>query len=140
MVDIADVGRGAAAPGPASPWTAPDPATAARSASPPRADPTDSSERSTTRRTYRHAAFISYSHKDRHDAAFARALERGLEQMGKRWGRWRALDVFLDEHDLATDPELEQKLFSHYRSIGHELTSKKWETGLNPVYPSQGKE
>jgi WD40 repeat protein len=32
--------------------------------------------------------------------------------MGKRWGRWRALDVFLDEHDLATDPELERKLFS----------------------------
>jgi WD40 repeat protein len=32
--------------------------------------------------------------------------------MGKRWGRWRALDVFLDEHDLATDPELEGELFS----------------------------
>lgn len=35
--------------------------------------------------------------------------------------------------------ELEARLFAHFKSIGHDLTAKKWATGLNPVYPSQGK-
>lgn len=30
--------------------------------------------------------------------------------------------------------ELEQKLFAHYRSIGHDLTSRQWKVGFNPVY------
>jgi len=35
--------------------------------------------------------------------------------------------------------DLERKLLAHYKAIGHDLTSKRWEVGLNPVYPSQGK-
>jgi arylsulfatase A-like enzyme len=36
--------------------------------------------------------------------------------------------------------ELERKLFAHFKSIGHDLTARRWETGLNPVYPSQAKD
>jgi choline-sulfatase len=35
---------------------------------------------------------------------------------------------------------LQRKVFDHFRSIGHDLTETRWETGLNPVYPSQGKD
>jgi len=57
-------------------------------------------------------------------------------------------------YDLNTDPgetrnlaaadptradELQRKVFSHSKSIGHDLTDRRWERGLNPVYPSQGK-
>lgn len=35
--------------------------------------------------------------------------------------------------------ELEAKLFAHFKSIGHDLTKRSWEIGLNPVYASQGK-
>lgn len=35
--------------------------------------------------------------------------------------------------------ELEQKLFAHFKSIGHDLTQETWKTGLSPVYPSQAK-
>jgi hypothetical protein len=35
--------------------------------------------------------------------------------------------------------ELEQKLFAHFKAIGHDLTTETWKTGLSPVYPSQGK-
>jgi arylsulfatase A-like enzyme len=35
--------------------------------------------------------------------------------------------------------ELERKLFAHFRSIGHDLTKRRWEVGLNPVYRSQEK-
>jgi choline-sulfatase len=47
-----------------------------------------------------------------------------------------------EQHNLAAaEPrradELEQKLFSHFRSIGHDLTARRWEVGLNPVYSSQ---
>jgi len=35
--------------------------------------------------------------------------------------------------------ELEQRLFAHFKSIGHDLTARTWETGLNPVYDSQAK-
>ncbi len=35
--------------------------------------------------------------------------------------------------------ELEQKLFAHFKSIGHDLTKETWKTGLSPVYPSQAK-
>jgi choline-sulfatase len=30
--------------------------------------------------------------------------------------------------------ELEQRLFAHFASIGHDLTAKRWEVGFNPVY------
>jgi arylsulfatase A-like enzyme len=57
-------------------------------------------------------------------------------------------------YDLNTDPcetrdlaptekaradELQKRVFAHFESIGCDLTLRKWETGLNPVYPSQGK-
>lgn len=35
--------------------------------------------------------------------------------------------------------ELEQRLFAHFKSIGHDLNTRSWETGLNPVYDSQAK-
>lgn len=55
-------------------------------------------------------------------------------------------------YDLTSDPgeinnrwgaepkiakELERRLFEHFRSIGHDLTKRRWDTGLNPVYRSQ---
>jgi choline-sulfatase len=57
-------------------------------------------------------------------------------------------------YDLNTDPgeqnnlataqpqkadDLQARLFSHYRAIGHDLTAHPWEPGLNPVYNSQAK-
>ncbi len=30
--------------------------------------------------------------------------------------------------------ELEGRLFAHFKAIGHDLTAKRWEVGLNPVY------
>ena len=41
-----------------------------------------------------------------------------------------------DEHSDKAD-ELQQHLFAHFKSIGHDLTARKWKVGLNPVYPSQ---
>jgi arylsulfatase A-like enzyme len=35
--------------------------------------------------------------------------------------------------------ELEQKLFSHFKSIGHDLSAREWIPGLNPVYESQAR-
>ncbi|MDA8432385.1 MAG: sulfatase-like hydrolase/transferase [Nitrospiraceae bacterium] len=35
--------------------------------------------------------------------------------------------------------ELEQRLFAFFKSIGHDLTKGRWETGLSPVYESQAK-
>ncbi len=35
--------------------------------------------------------------------------------------------------------ELEQKLFAHFKEIGHDLSQEKWKTGLSPVYASQAK-
>lgn len=50
----------------------------------------------------------------------------------------------IEAHDLAkSDPrradELERRLFDYFRSIGHDLTRRTWDIGLNPVYPMQGK-
>jgi arylsulfatase A-like enzyme len=43
----------------------------------------------------------------------------------------------------ATDParadDLQRRVFAHFRHLGHDLTDRRWEPGLNPVYPSQGK-
>jgi WD40 repeat protein len=52
----------------------------------------------------RYNAFISYSHQA--DSAFARAFQRGLEQLARPWNRRRALDIFRDETDLSISPEL----------------------------------
>lgn len=35
--------------------------------------------------------------------------------------------------------ELEQRVFAHFKSIGHDLNAKQWIPGLNPVYDSQAK-
>ncbi len=35
--------------------------------------------------------------------------------------------------------ELQRRLFAHFEAIGHDLTARTWEIGLNPVYASQGK-
>lgn len=36
--------------------------------------------------------------------------------------------------------ELERKLFAHFQSIGHDLKSKRWQVGFNPVYNFPTKE
>ena len=36
--------------------------------------------------------------------------------------------------------ELEQKLFAHFKAIGHDLMNKRWEPGFNPVYNSQARD
>jgi len=33
--------------------------------------------------------------------------------------------------------ELQKRLFAHFKTTGRGLTSQRWKTGLNPVYPSQ---
>jgi arylsulfatase A-like enzyme len=35
--------------------------------------------------------------------------------------------------------ELEQRIFAHFKAIGHDLNSRQWIPGLNPVYDSQAK-
>lgn len=45
----------------------------------------------------------------------------------------------LAANDPARADELERMLFAHFQKIGHDLTARRWEVGLNPVYPSQGK-
>lgn len=35
--------------------------------------------------------------------------------------------------------ELEQRIFAHFKSIGHDLYARQWVPGLNPVYDSQAK-
>lgn len=45
----------------------------------------------------------------------------------------------LIQHEPRRAYELEQKLFAHFKAIGHDLDSKQWLTGLNPVYESQAR-
>lgn len=35
--------------------------------------------------------------------------------------------------------ELEQRVFAHFKAIGHDLNARQWIPGLNPVYDSQAK-
>jgi arylsulfatase A-like enzyme len=57
-------------------------------------------------------------------------------------------DLNADPHETkdlaAIDPKradaLERKLFAHFAAIGHDLSARRWEVGMNPVYASQGKE
>jgi arylsulfatase A-like enzyme len=46
----------------------------------------------------------------------------------------------LEKSHTAKADELQKKLFAHFAAIGHDLTARKWETGLNPVYASQAKD
>lgn len=41
--------------------------------------------------------------------------------------------------DAARADALQEKLFAHFRAIGHDLAARRWEVGLNPVYNSQAK-
>lgn len=43
-----------------------------------------------------------------------------------------------DHADIAD--ALQERLFEHYRQLGHDLRSRPWRVGLNPVYASQGKD
>lgn len=45
----------------------------------------------------------------------------------------------LAKSNLNKADQLERLLFDHFRSIGHDLKSRPWPIGLNPVYPSQAK-
>lgn len=45
----------------------------------------------------------------------------------------------LAEQEPRRTYELEQRLFAHFKSIGHDLHAKTWIPGLNPVYDSQAK-
>ncbi len=44
----------------------------------------------------------------------------------------------LSKADPRRADELQKRLFDHFARIGHDLTARTWERGLNPVYPSQG--
>jgi arylsulfatase A-like enzyme len=43
-----------------------------------------------------------------------------------------------DTHTELSD-KLQAKLFAHFKSLGSDLTERRWVPGLNPVYPSQAK-
>lgn len=45
----------------------------------------------------------------------------------------------LAEKEPRRADELEARLYAHFKRIGHDLAARRWEPGLNPVYPSQGK-
>lgn len=45
----------------------------------------------------------------------------------------------LSKANPARADALERELFAHSARLGHDLTARKWEVGLNPVYTSQGK-
>lgn len=57
----------------------------------------------------RYDAFISYSHEA--DSTFAKAFQKGLEQLAKPWNKKRALYVFRDETDLSINPQLLETIF-----------------------------
>lgn len=34
---------------------------------------------------------------------------------------------------------MQVQLFDHFAGLGHDLRARRWQIGLNPVYPNQGK-
>lgn len=48
--------------------------------------------------------------------------------------------VNLAEEEPLRTKQLQDRLFAHFQLIGHDLTARAWEPGMNPVYPSQGKD
>lgn len=66
---------------------------------------------------HRYRAFISYSHSA--DGAFAPALQRGMQQLGRSWRQRRAMEVFRDETGLSVDPNL-------WDAITTALDSSQW--------------
>lgn len=47
-----------------------------------------------------------------------------------------ALNLINHHPEIAND--LENKLYAHFKKLGHDLTQRRWQIGLNPVYASQG--
>jgi arylsulfatase A-like enzyme len=45
----------------------------------------------------------------------------------------------LVDKELRRAYEMEQRIFAHFKAIGHDLTARQWIPGLNPVYDSQAK-
>jgi hypothetical protein len=54
-----------------------------------------------------HHAFLSYAHRDRRVPI---AIQKGLQQIGRRLGQVRALRVFRDDTNLAANPDLWGKI------------------------------
>src|SRR5215831_14003456 len=67
-----------------------------------------------TRGHVRYDAFLSYSH--RADEAYAPVVRKALQQLGKAWYRRRALRVFLDTSNLASNPALWPTIAKHLES------------------------
>jgi hypothetical protein len=63
---------------------------------------------------------------------------RGRELYDLRDDPGEIMNLVETRPDIAK--RLEEKLFDHYGSIGHDLGTKRWEIGLNPVYSSQAKD
>ncbi|MEO6594701.1 MAG: TIR domain-containing protein [Planctomycetota bacterium] len=79
----------------------------------------------------RYGAFISYSHAASRDVA--RGLQKWLQSYAKPWYRWRAVNVFRDETDLAAAPALWSKITlalddsSHFILLASpEAAQSKW--------------
>ena len=52
-------------------------------------------------------AFLSYAHRDRQVTT---AIQKGLHQIGRRFGQLRALRVFRDDTNLEASPDLWGKI------------------------------
>jgi WD40 repeat protein len=61
-------------------------------------------------------AFLSYAHRDRQVAT---AIQKGLHQIGRRFGQLRALRVFRDDTNLAASPDLWGKIVEALDRSGH---------------------
>jgi WD40 repeat protein len=79
----------------------------------------------------RYGAFISYSHAASRDVA--RGLQKWLQGYAKPWYRWRAVNVFRDETDLAAAPALWSKITQALDDSSHfvllaspEAARSKW--------------
>ena len=59
----------------------------------------------------------------------------------RRRDRLQFSDEFIQhvaEEAVERSDELERRLFAHYKSIGHDLTERRWLKGFNPVYTLPG--
>src|SRR5271169_1660681 len=79
----------------------------------------------------RYGAFISYSHAA--SAEVARGLQKWLQPYAKPWWRWRAVNVFRDETDLAAAPALWSRIADALDQSSHfillaspEAAQSKW--------------
>ena len=61
-------------------------------------------------------AFLSYAH---HDRQVTTAIQKGLHQIGRRFGQLRALRVFRDDTNLTASPDLWGKIVEALDRSGH---------------------